>query len=83
MADIPVSPGTLDPDNLPWAGAPCREDLGIEPVYLTPMQKRIVFRALNVTALLVEMGADWIDIQDADAVRELARVVLPEGIGVE
>lgn len=56
---------------------------GVTVVPLTDKQRRVIFRALNVTALLVEMEVDWAttDGVEHEELRMLAREVLPEGIG--
>lgn len=85
----------FDPREIPWPGKAADafadrhetfEVLGVNvtKVPLTDMERRVTFRALRVTALLVEMGAEWAEAgMDADAMRRLARVYLPEGVGVE
>ena len=68
-------------------GLPEGTPLGVDlkPVMLTEAERRVTFRALNVMAWIAEMGADWVvlDDHDAEALRRLARVVLPEGIGID
>jgi hypothetical protein len=69
--DLPLTPDSLGVD--------------LSPVHLTQAEKRAAFRALNVLAWIASLGADWavLDGQDADSLRTLARVILPEGIGIE
>lgn len=44
--DIPVAPGTLDPDNLPWDDEPSTADLGIVPLFFTTREVETLTRAM-------------------------------------